>query len=72
MVFKEFVQMRRDRLTFGMMVGIPLLQIILFGYAINVDPKHLRQPCSWPTTARRAALCCMRFKTALILISYVS
>ena len=40
-VFKEFVQMRRDRLTFGMMVGIPLLQIVLFGYAINVDPKHL-------------------------------
>jgi len=40
-VFKEFVQMRRDRLTFGMMIGIPLIQIILFGYAINVDPKHL-------------------------------
>jgi ABC-2 type transport system permease protein len=40
-VFKEFVQMRRDRLTFGMMLGIPLLQIVLFGYAINVDPKHL-------------------------------
>lgn len=40
-VVKEFVQMRRDRLTFGMMVGIPLLQLILFGYAINSDPKHL-------------------------------
>lgn len=40
-VFKEFVQMRRDRLTFGMIVGIPLLLLILFGYAINVDPKHL-------------------------------
>ena len=40
-VVKEFVQMRRDRMTFGMMVGIPLLQIVLFGYAINVDPKHL-------------------------------
>jgi ABC-2 type transport system permease protein len=38
---KEFIQMRRDRLTFGMMVGIPLLQLILFGYAINSDPKHL-------------------------------
>ncbi len=33
--------MRRDRVTFGMMVGIPLLQLILFGYAINSDPKHL-------------------------------
>jgi ABC-2 type transport system permease protein len=38
---KEFIQMRRDRLTFGMMVGIPLLQLVLFGYAINSDPKHL-------------------------------
>lgn len=33
--------MRRDRLTFGMMVGIPLIQLVLFGYAINSDPKHL-------------------------------
>ncbi len=40
-VAKEFIQMRRDRLTFGMMVGIPMLQLILFGYAINSDPKHL-------------------------------
>jgi ABC-2 type transport system permease protein len=41
MVSKEFTQMRRDRVTFGMMVGIPLLQLILFGFAINSDPKHL-------------------------------
>lgn len=41
MVYKEFVQMRRDRLTFGMMIGIPLMQLILFGLAINSDPKHL-------------------------------
>ncbi len=40
-VGKEYIQMRRDRLTFGMMVGIPILQLILFGYAINSDPKHL-------------------------------
>src|SRR5919108_2292237 len=40
-VVKEFVQMRRDRLTFGMMVGIPLIQLVLFGFAINSDPKHL-------------------------------
>lgn len=40
-ILKEFVQMRRDRVTFGMMVGIPLLQLILFGFAINSDPKHL-------------------------------
>jgi ABC-2 type transport system permease protein len=40
-VLKEFIQMRRDRLTFGMMVGIPMVQLILFGYAINSNPKHL-------------------------------
>ncbi len=38
---KEFIQMRRDRLTFGMMMGVPLMQLLLFGYAINTDPKHL-------------------------------
>ncbi|MFA5516442.1 MAG: ABC transporter permease [Desulfuromonadales bacterium] len=38
---KEFVQMRRDRLTFAMMLGIPILQMILFGYAINSDPRRL-------------------------------
>ena len=40
-LMKEFVQMRRDRLTFAMIVGIPILQLVLFGYAINSDPKHL-------------------------------
>ncbi|MEO6993510.1 MAG: ABC transporter permease [Lacunisphaera sp.] len=40
-VLKEFIQMKRDRLTFGMMVGIPLMQLMLFGFAINTDPKHL-------------------------------
>src|SRR5438552_9334740 len=41
MVVKEFIQMRRDRVTFAMMVGIPLLQLVLFGFAINSDPKRL-------------------------------
>lgn len=40
-VVKEFIQMRRDRLTFGMMIGIPLMQLMLFGFAINSDPKQL-------------------------------
>ena len=40
-VAKEFIQMRRDRLTFAMMIGIPMIQLVLFGYAINSDPKHL-------------------------------
>ncbi|MFI4930223.1 MAG: ABC transporter permease [Burkholderiales bacterium] len=40
-VLKEFLQLRRDRITFGMVVGMPIVQLILFGYAINTDPKHL-------------------------------
>jgi len=41
MITKEFVQMRRDKTTLGMMIGIPLIQIILFGFAINLNPRHL-------------------------------
>lgn len=41
MIVKEFIQLRRDRLTFAMMLGIPLIQLILSGFAINGDPKHL-------------------------------
>jgi ABC-2 type transport system permease protein len=38
---KEFQQMLRDRLTFAMAVGVPVMQLVLFGYAINTDPKGL-------------------------------
>lgn len=38
---KEFQQMMRDRLTFAMAVGVPIMQLVLFGYAINTDPKGL-------------------------------
>lgn len=41
LLVKEFIQMRRDRMTFAMMLGIPILQLILFGFAINNDPKGL-------------------------------
>lgn len=41
LLMKEFIQMRRDRITFGMMLGVPLIQLLLFGYAINPDPKQL-------------------------------
>ena len=40
-VLKEFTQLKRDRLTFAMIVGIPIMQTALFGYAINTNPKHL-------------------------------
>ena len=41
MFVKEFIQLRRDRPTFAMIIGIPLIQLLLFGFAINTDPKHL-------------------------------
>src|SRR5690348_13465024 len=40
-ILKEFIQMKRDRLTFAMIIGIPLMQLILFGFAINDNPKNL-------------------------------
>jgi len=40
-LMKEFIQMRRDRMTFALMVGVPILQLLLFGFAINTDPRHL-------------------------------
>ena len=69
-VGKEFIQLKRDRLTFAMIVGIPVLQLVLFGFAINSDPKHMpaaihdadrsefsRSSCSkpMPPTPRRPA-----------------
>jgi ABC-2 type transport system permease protein len=40
-LLKEFLQMRRDRVTLGMIIGIPLMQLFLFGSAINFNPKAL-------------------------------
>ena len=40
-LIKEFVQMRRDRFTFAIMVAVPVMQLILFGFAINTDPRAL-------------------------------
>ena len=40
-IAKEFIQLKRDRLTFGMIVGVPVMQLLLFGFAINADPKNL-------------------------------
>ena len=51
-LIKEFVQMRRDRITFAMMIGVPLLQLMLFGFAINTDPKGLPAALVAPTQDR--------------------
>ena len=41
MIIKELIQMRRDRMTFAIMFGLPILQMLLFGFVINSDPRHL-------------------------------
>ena len=41
LLLKEFIQMRRDRVTFGIMVVLPIVQLLIFGFAINTDVKHL-------------------------------
>ena len=41
MVVKEFLQLRRDRVSLGMIIGIPVIQLVLFGFAINTNPKQL-------------------------------
>jgi ABC-2 type transport system permease protein len=41
MLLKEFIQLKRDRISFAMIIMIPLVQLLLFGYAINTNPRHL-------------------------------
>ncbi|MBN8226546.1 ABC transporter permease [Corallococcus macrosporus] len=40
-LLKEFTQLRRDRITYAMILVMPVMQLLIFGYAINMDPKHL-------------------------------
>ena len=66
LLIKEFIQMRRDRITFAMMLGVPLMQLVLFGFAINTDPKACRRrwwrrattttPAPWSRRWRRPAI----------------
>ena len=39
--WKELIQLRRDRMTLGRMVGLPVMQLLLFGWAINTDVRHM-------------------------------
>ena len=41
MLLKEFIQLKRDRVSFAMIIMVPLIQLLLFGYAINTNPRHL-------------------------------
>src|SRR3954467_3442066 len=47
MLVKEFIQLRRDRVSFAMIVMIPVMQLLLFGYAINTTPRHLPTAVLW-------------------------
>jgi ABC-2 type transport system permease protein len=52
LLVKETIQMRRDRITFAMMLGVPLMQLMLFGFAINSDPRGLPAALVAPTQDR--------------------
>src|SRR5580658_8945941 len=56
MLLKEFLQLRRDRITFATMISIPLLQLVMFGYAINTTPRDLPTAVLLQESRRRRPL----------------
>ncbi|KTD38796.1 ABC transporter permease [Legionella moravica] len=70
-MIKEFIQMIRDRVTLGMIVGIPLMQLILFGFAINTNPRNLPTAVVNPdnTALSRRILTSMENSTYFYFIS---
>lgn len=70
-MIKEFVQMMRDKTTLGMIIGIPLIQLILFGYAINTNPRNLPTAVVNPdnTTMSRRILTGMENSTYFHFVS---
>ena len=72
-VLKELRQLRRDRLTFAMIVGIPSMQLVLFGYAINMDVRHLEAAVlDEAATARSRELIQQIAATEVIDLHYVA
>ncbi len=73
-VLKEFIQLRRDRLTFGMIVGIPIMQLLLFGFAINTDPKNLPTAVVMadPGPSARAYVAAMENSQYFKIVGYVN
>jgi len=74
MVLKEFLQLRRDRLTFAMVVGIPIGQLVLFGFAINNDPRHLPAAviCSDHSEFTRSFIAALRTSTYFNIVGGLS
>ncbi len=68
---KELVQMRRDRPTFAIMIMIPVVQLVLFGYAINTDPRHLPAVVEMreDTPLTRSFLASLRASTYLDIVA---
>lgn len=72
LVAKEMIQMRRDRITFAMMLGVPLMQLLLFGYAINTDPQRLPTALLAGTGAETRALVTRLEQTGYFRLSPVA
>ena len=71
---KEVRQLRRDRLTFGMIVGIPVIQLMMFGYAINMDVRHIPAGVAdmTSTAASRAAVMNMAQTQVIDIVAQAS
>jgi ABC-2 type transport system permease protein len=70
-VVKELLQLRRDRLTFAMIIGIPTMQLLLFGFAINMDVRHLDAAVlDQANTARSRELMAQLGNTEVLRIAY--
>lgn len=71
---KEVLQLRRDRLTFGMIVGIPVIQLMMFGYAINMDVRHIPAGVAdmSSTTASREAVMNMAQTQVIDIVAQAS
>jgi ABC-2 type transport system permease protein len=70
-VVKELLQLKRDRLTFAMIVGIPIMQLVLFGYAINLDVRHLEAAVlDQANTARSRELVAQMIATDILRVNH--
>ena len=69
-VSKEFLQLRRDRITFGMIVGIPIVQLLLFGYAINTEPKRSSCTIGMPTIIPKVMRSRRSWRNSLLTIPH--
>ena len=65
MLIKEFIQLRRDRVSFAMIIMVPLMQLLLFGYAINTTPRDLPTAVLLQEQSDSAARSSRRWRTPI-------